>query len=244
MKTINSQEDPVGKATLEIISGAEKFNSWMYEEIQPHLKGLVMELGSGTGNISKWLLADKFQTVLSDYNPNYVQHLKDRFKNCLNLQAILQLDVQDPAFTHKNAVLADKFDTVFLLNVIEHLEDDTAAVANCHFMLKPGGRLVLLAPAYRFLYCNLDKNLGHYRRYTTRSLACLLIKNGFTVVEKKYFNLAGIAGWLVWGKLLRTQQLRAGSMKIFNRLVPLLRLADRIALKKIGLSVIVAGKKT
>lgn len=243
MKIMISQEDTAGRETLDIISGAQKFNRWMYEAIRPHVKGLVLELGSGTGNISVWVLEDKFETVLSDYNREYVHYLKDRFKDYPNLQAILQLNLQSSEFEHEHAHLFEKFDTIFLLNVIEHLEHDNDAVSNCRFLLRPGGTLVLLAPAYRFLYCDLDRNLGHFRRYTTSSLAALLERNGLNPVEKKYFNLAGIAGWLIWGKMLRTQQLRAGSMKIFNLLVPLFRLADLVTIRKIGLSAIVAAKK-
>ncbi|MES1224403.1 MAG: class I SAM-dependent methyltransferase, partial [Bacteroidota bacterium] len=118
------------------------------------------------------------------------------------------------------------------------------AVSNCKYMLKTGGQLILLAPAYNFLYCNLDKNLGHYRRYTVHSLAELLRKNQMLVIEKKYFNLAGIAGWFIWGKLFNSRQLQSGSMHTFNRAVPLIRLADRLVFRKMGLSAIAAGKKT
>ena len=117
------------------------------------------------------------------------------------------------------------------------------AVSNCKYMLKQGGKLILLAPAYNFLYCDLDKNLGHYRRYTTRSLAGLLKKNQMAIIEKNIFNLAGIAGWFIWGKLFRKQQLQPGSMGIFNKAVPFIRLADRLILRKTGLSAIATGKK-
>lgn len=243
MNTITLKEDPVGQSTLAIISSAAAFNRWMYDEIKPYLHGRVLELGSGTGNISNWVLKDRFETVLSDYNPGYTHYLEETFKTYPNLQAVLQLDLQAPAFEHENAALSEKFDSIFLLNVIEHLENDAAAVSNCKFLLKPGGQLVLLAPAYHFLYCNLDRNLGHYRRYTSSSLADLLKINGLMLTEKKYFNLAGIPGWLLWGKLFRAKQLQAGSMKVFNRLVPLFRLADKITGRKMGLSAIAAGKK-
>jgi len=94
-----------------------------------------------------------------------------------------------------------------------------------------------------FLFCGLDKNLGHYRRYNIHSLGHLLAENKLSVIEKKYFNLAGISGWYIWGKILRKQQLGRSSMNLFNRFVPFFRLADRIFLKKIGLSAIATGKK-
>lgn len=243
MTTLFTRGDAVGAATLEIISGADSFNRWMYEEIKPYLHGLVLELGSGTGNISRFVLEDKFETVLSDYNSAYVDCLQKKFSGNPCFKAVVSINLQDPHFEKENQQLHEKFDSIFLLNVIEHLQHDGTAVVNCRYLLKPGGTLIVLAPAYHFLYCDLDKNLGHFRRYTTNSLANLLGQNQFTITRKKYFNLAGIAGWFVWGKLLRTQQLQAGSMKLFNILVPLIRLADRLTARSIGLSAIVTGKK-
>jgi SAM-dependent methyltransferase len=236
-------EDVTGLTTLEIIADAKQFNKWMYEAIKPGLKGKVLELGSGIGNISSLLLDDKFETVLSDYNSFYANHLTEKFKGYSNLEAVLSVDLQAPDFETIHASLYQRFDSVFLLNVIEHLAHDSLAISNCKYMLKPGGHLILLAPSYQFLYCDLDKNLGHYRRYTVNSLGSLLMKNGMTLVKKKYFNLAGIFGWFIWGKILGKQQLQKNSMKLFNRAVPLLRLADQLTFQKIGLSAIVTGKK-
>jgi len=243
MTSLPANKDVTGAATLGIISAAEKFNRWMYEEIKPLLKGRVLELGSGTGNISRLVLEDKFNTVLSDYNNAYLHDLKKKFSGYPNLEKILSIDLQDPQFEKNNEFLREKFDSIFLLNVIEHLKDDAAAVAHCRYMLKSGGHLILLAPAWSFLFCDLDKNLGHYRRYNIRSLCRLLAENKLPVIEKKYFNLAGISGWFVWGKILRKQQLGQGSMTLFNKFVPFFRFADRVVFKKIGLSAIATGKK-
>ncbi len=243
MNTAPYNSDPVGAATLAVISAANKFNRWMYEEIKPHLKGEILELGSGTGNISEFILKDNFTTVLSDYNSAYTGILKKKFEQYSNLKEVLSINLQKTSFEKEYAALHNQFDTIVLLNVIEHLEDDTIAVANCKYMLKQGGKLILLAPAYGFLYCNLDRNLGHYRRYTIHSLAALLEKNKMTIIEKKYFNLAGISGWLIWGKLLNKPQLQQGTMKIFNTLVPVFRFTDQLFFKKLGLSAITTGKK-
>jgi SAM-dependent methyltransferase len=236
-------QDIIGSATLSVIAKADKFNYWMYQEIKPYLKANVLEIGSGIGNISTFLLQEGYTTTLSDYNNNYVQHLLSNFSGFPNFAGALRLDLQHPTFEQEYGSLHQKFDTIFLLNVIEHLKDDKKAVGFCKFMLKPGGHLVLLAPAYNFLYCPFDEHLGHYRRYSTKSLSKLFQDNGLQITKKKYFNLAGIAGWFIWGKLLKKQQLEQREMHFFNMAVPLFKLADRLIFKKIGLSAIVAGKK-
>lgn len=235
--------DAVGKATLDAVSRAGKFNYWMYQQVKPYLKGNVLEVGSGTGNISSFIAADGFNTVLSDIQPAYADLLTRKFSDTSSIKGVLQIDMQDPQFTTRYASLKGSFDAICMLNVIEHLSDDRIAVANCRFLLKDKGHLILLAPAYSFLFCQLDRNLGHFRRYTTRSLAKVCADNGFTILQQRYFNIAGIAGWLVSGKILGSVQLQPGQMKLFDNLMPLVKLADAMCLNRAGLSAIVAAQK-
>jgi len=243
MKSSEDTIDPIGANTLSIIAEATAFNRWMYDEIKPWLYGQVLELGSGIGNISVYVLQSRFKTVLSDINPSYTQLLEKRFSGNSNLVNIVSIDLQHPHFQEQYGDMEAQFDSIFLLNVIEHLENDVAAIKNCNYLLKPGGHLTVLAPAYPFLYCVLDKNLGHYRRYTKHKLTALICQHSFSLLAAKYFNLAGIAGWLIWGKLFRRPQLGARSFGTFNQLVPLFRMADKLVFQQIGLSTIVVGKK-
>lgn len=236
--------DPVGAATLEAVSGAARFNHWMYQQIRPFLQGRVLEIGSGTGNISTFIVRDGFDTVLSDYQQKYLDLLSKKFSPQLSAKQIIRIDLQDPQFASTYASLQGSFDSICMLNVIEHLQDDLAAVANCRFLLKEKGLLVLLAPAYSFLYCDLDKNLGHYRRYTTQTLSLVCTSNKFRLLKKRYFNVTGIAGWLLSGKLLGAQQLKPGQMKLFDALMPFVKLADKICCHQVGLSAIVVAQKS
>ena len=110
-------------------------------------------------------------------------------------------------------------------------------------MLKNNGHLILLAPAYQFLFCKMDKQLGHYRRYTRKSLAGILPVASFEVIQKKYFNAAGAAGWLVFGKILGNKMIGNTEMSIFDKLVPVFKLVDKVLVNQIGSSVIVAARK-
>ncbi len=157
MTAASVKGEATGRATLEIIARAQRFNKWMYEEIRPYLKVTVLEVGSGIGNISSLLLEDKFGTGLSDYDSYYVNYLTVKFTGYSNLQDVLMVDLQTPAFKKLYSSVREQFDSVFLLNVIEHLSYDSLALSNCKFMLKPGGHLILLAPLYKFLYVILIK---------------------------------------------------------------------------------------
>jgi len=236
-------KDPVGLHTLEVISKADRFNYWMFDQFRDHLKGEVLEIGSGIGNVSKLVIRDGHMITLSDYNRDYCQILKANFSTNKSVREVLQIDLLDAAFKDRFSSYKEKFDSIFLLNVIEHIPDDNLAIRNCSYLLKKGGHLVVLAPAYSWLYCNFDKELGHYKRYTLGSMTSLLNNHNFKIVKGSYFNFTGIAGWLVFGKLLRRKMLGNGEMSVFNKLVPLSKYFDKLIRNKIGLSIIVTGKK-
>lgn len=239
-----SGKDPDGSKTLETIAKASNFNQWMYLEIKSFLKGEILEIGSGIGNISQYVIADDFNITLSDYNTEYYEWLKGKFKHYKHVRDVLQINLLHPDFKKTYAFLEGKFDTVFLLNVIEHIEDDSAAVQNCKFLLKKNGHFILLAPSYEWLYCRFDHVLGHYRRYTRSAMQKLLKNNGYMIKSTSYFNAAGIAGWLLWGKIMNQKTIGNSEMLTFNRFVPLARILDKILGKKIGLSVIAKSIKS
>lgn len=235
--------DHTSLCTLQVISHAGHFNKWMYHIIRPYLKGNILEIGSGIGNISAYVVRDRLQVTLSDYDAAYCSLLKKKFTGNPNITAIMSINLQDPDFTANYAPLKECYDTVYLLNVIEHLQDDTAAIINCSYLLKKGGSLLVLAPAYSFLYSRFDKELGHYRRYTVAGLQKLFTRNGFGIVHRQYFNFFGMIGWYVFGKCLGRQMIGSGEMRLYNRLIPVFKLADRLVLRKTGLSAIVIGRK-
>lgn len=240
---LESKVDYTGAKTLKNISRMEYFNKWMYNQIKPFLHGKVLEIGSGWGNISKFAFEDKKDLTISDYSPEYISRLKETFKDLIPVSKILTINIDHPEFVTEYAEYKEKFDTIFILNVIEHIRNDGAACKNMHFLLKQGGNLVVLAPAYQWLFCNLDKELGHYRRYSLKSLKELVYKNGFGISKAFYFNAFGILGWLLSGKIFQKKMLGTQELSLFNILVPFMRITDTLLLKKIGLSAIVTGRK-
>ena len=234
--------DEIGFSTLLNISEIDHLNNWMVESIRPYLKGRTLEVGSGIGNISSVFVRFGIPLTLSEYDSEYYRFLRIKFASEPLIEGVYQIDLVDPAFETTYSHLLGTFDTVFALNVVEHIEDDRQAVANCYKLLAPGGHLVLLMPAYPALYNGFDKGLGHYRRYTRRTMRELLATR-FEVIKTWHFNLAGILGWLFFGSLLRGKNITKWQMRTYDRFVGLFRLADKITFRRIGLSVIGAGKK-
>ena len=235
--------DSEGKATLESIASAAQFNEWMYDVTSKRLNGRILEIGSGIGNISEYYLRDNRSIVLSDIRDNYCQYLKNRYGNLPSCEDVVKIDLVHPDFDKEYSPYFDSFDGIFALNVVEHINNDIQAISNARKLLKKGGRLVVLVPAYQMLYNNFDRALEHYRRYTEGSLKTLFEKNNLQIAHYQYFNLAAIAGWWFSGSILKNEVIPNGQMKIYNKLVPIFKIIDKIVLNKIGISVIVEGIK-
>lgn len=227
--------DPAGAATLERLGAAPNFNRWMFERVRPWIGDRVLEIGSGIGNLSQFLL-DRPRLVLTDTAPDYLERLRERFGGLPNVEVMrLYLPTVD------GPVAAERFDTIVCLNVLEHVADDHASLAAMRSLLAPGGRLVLLVPALPVIYGTLDEALGHVRRYTPRELRVKYAAAGLAVRHMEYFNLAGIPGWWFVGRLLRRRLLPEGSLRWFDALVPLFRL-ERLLPWRVGQSLIATGE--
>lgn len=237
------EEDKEGLSTLETIARADKFNKWMFDTIYPFCKGKILEIGSGIGNISQFFLNEHASVTLSDIRENYCNHLKLRFSDATTLEDVLLINLSDAEFEKKYRHYEKTFDTVFALNVVEHIKDDVLALKNCKFLLKDGGTLLILVPAFQSLYCSFDQELGHYRRYTRKTLRRIYEENQLQTEYSRYFNAMGILGWIFSGKILKKKTIPEGQMGMYNKLVPFFKIIDKIFLQVFGLSVILVGKK-
>jgi 2-polyprenyl-3-methyl-5-hydroxy-6-metoxy-1,4-benzoquinol methylase len=237
------ESDISGETTLDVISEANKFNKWMYNTIKPFCKGEILEIGSGIGNISKYFLEDNFKIQLTDIRVGYCNKLQETFGYNSNLLGVECIDLTDELFDTKYSNHFNKYDTVFALNVVEHIHDDSLALRNCKRLLTDGGKLIILVPSYQSLFNQFDIELGHYRRYTKKSLVNVFQKAGIKVVDKQYFNMIGILGWYYSGSIIKRKTIPKGQMSVYNTLVPIFKIIDKITFNSIGLSTIVVGKK-
>ena len=228
----------VSLETLSIIKKAENFNRWMYQTIKPYCSGQILEIGSGIGNISQFFLRDGYQITLSDIRNDYCENLRAQFSAFGNLKGIIRLDIVHSDFEKEYQDHFSKYDTIFALNVIEHVQDDNLAISNCNNLLKANGKLIILVPALPQLYNSFDKGLQHYRRYTKKSLNLLIAENNFGIIRSQYFNAVGMLGWYISGKLQKNNSIPKDQMKLYDSLVPVIKIIDRILLNRVGLSVI------
>jgi glycosyltransferase involved in cell wall biosynthesis/phospholipid N-methyltransferase len=216
------REDVYGSHILSRLSRAPRFNAWMADTIKPYCGDRVLEIGSGVGNIAKKLMP-RTRYVASDINPLYLQTLSNLGADRPYMKVTF-CDVTDV-----NSFPADEqYDTVISLNVIEHIEDDRAALNNIKSRLAPGGRAIVLVPQGPANFGTLDEVLGHRRRYTHETLTRLASDCGFEVREILEFNRIGSAAWYLNGRLLRRRSFGLAQIWSLNLLTPLMRRLDAI----------------
>jgi SAM-dependent methyltransferase len=133
-------------------------------------------------------------------------------------------------------------DSILCSNVLEHIKDEHAALRNMHAVLKPGGRLVLVVPAGKWLHGSMDRVLGHWRRYSKTELVKQLSGEGFDTETVFSMNKPGVLGWFMNGKVFHRKTLGKFQMKLFNALVPLFKVVDPL-LPWTGLSLVVVARK-
>jgi SAM-dependent methyltransferase len=134
-------------------------------------------------------------------------------------------------------------DTVVCLNVLEHIEDHEAALRSMHAIVKKtGGRLVLLVPSYTSLFSDLDKGLGHYRRYERDELRRLCEAAGFEVETEFRFNLVGLLGWALNGRVLHRNRLPVRQLGMYEMIAPLTIPVERRLTLPVGLSLVVVAR--
>jgi len=223
----------VGKKTLEVMSNAERYNKWIMSWLRPHVGTKILETGAGIGNFSK-LLSSFGKLTLIDFNKGYVDILKKK-----KYRAGIG-DIEKGKYFFKRH---EKFDTIINLNVIEHIKDDTKTIANFYNLLEPGGKALIITPAHQFAYSQLDKNLGHYRRYTKKSLERKFKEAGFNIVDSRYLNFLGLLGWIFFGKFKKEKSLKEKQLSLFDVISPPLLLLEKVINVPLGLSVFVVAEK-
>lgn len=228
-----------GKITLRNLESFGVYGKWIYEKLRPYLGQRIIEIGAGIGNNVPFLREDIHrQIALTDARSDYVEYLEGKFGGLPGLR-VVRYDASTPP---PQELIDFRADTILCTNVLEHIHDDRKALQHMWQLLEPGGRLLLLVPAHRLLFCAIDENLGHYRRYHREELARLVREASFAVEDAFYFNPFGAIGWFLNGRLFRAKQIRPAHLLLQKLLLPLAYVLDRLRLP-FGLSVVVIGRK-
>jgi SAM-dependent methyltransferase len=224
---------------LEALSNMPNYYGWIMSWFSPHVAGRVLEYGSGTGTISRYLrpLADHLTLI----EPSLSSHaaLRAKFPGDPNVE-IGGLMLEE----HVRGLPAGSMDTAILVNVLEHIEDDRAALAELARVVAPGGHVLIFVPAMPMLMSKLDRLVGHFRRYRRAELRAKLEESGLEVVVCRYFDSPGVPPWFLLNVLLGSTSFNPVLLRIYDRFVaPVARALEGIASPPFGKNLIAIARR-
>lgn len=220
---------------LEINGQAKNYLNWIQELVQPHLGRRVLEIGSGRGDLTAGF-AEGRNLVATDCSQINLTHLRQRFGNDRHI-AVEALDAAKYS-------PRELFDSVVMINVLEHIEDDVAALRRLASGLSAGGKIVIYVPAFASLYSPWDAKIGHFRRYTMPSLTATVRAAGLRPTELRYVNIFGAVMWFAFCRMLKQEPAQTWVVHSWDKLaLPVLHAIEKRVSPPFGISVFCVAER-
>jgi SAM-dependent methyltransferase len=219
---MNSTTDYDGIDTLTALEGADNYNNAIEGLLVGHggvrAGSRVLDIGSGAG-----LFAKRMQKVGATVE-------------CVEQDRRLRVALTEAGFICHASLetVVGTFDSLVMINVLEHIEDDTEFLTSLRPLLGDHGTLFVFVPALQVLYSRFDRKIGHFRRYSEASLRRAVERSGYSIVAARGFDVLGILPALAF-RLLRQETPRPWSIKAFDRwLFPVSTRLDRLTGERVG----------
>ncbi len=135
-------------------------------------------------------------------------------------------------------MIGKKIDTILYIDVLEHIEDDRKEMALAGERLKPGGKLIILSPAYQFLYSPFDRAIGHYRRYDRKALR-FAANGGLKEISIRNYDSVGMMASMANKLLLRQSYPTKAQVYFWDKyMVGFSKLLDPLFFYRIGKTIV------
>lgn len=221
-----------GTDNLEVMAEAANYNEFLLNLIYRDINdgSEVLDFGAGIGTFANKLRDLNCCVACVEPDPEQFQILK-------NNNFSVYRDLQD--------VRSGSLDFIYSLNVLEHIDDDLAALRGLYEKLKPDGKALIYVPALQFLYSSMDQKVGHYRRYSLRKLVELAKEAGFSVKRAQYVDSLGVLATLLY-KIAggKDGSINIHALRIYDQFVfPVSRFFDHIFGKVAGKNVYIVVEK-
>ncbi len=223
---------------LELFQHAKNWKNYFSRIINPFIKGRVLEVGAGIGATT---------LLLNDGTAVYWLMLEPDTEMCSLLEKKMnskEFPVNTKLKPGTIDTITESFDTIIYIDVLEHIEADAEELKKAAALLNPGGHIIVLSPAFQFLYNPFDKAIGHYRRYTRKKLK-RITPAGLTISSNRYYDTVGYFAALINKLLLRQKYPTIKQVLFWDRwMVPVSKFLDKLFFHRFGKSIIAVWQKT
>jgi len=218
------------------LSQAKNYRAALLWEFSEHLRGRVLEVGAGVGQVTEDLLKNPAISRLVSIEPD--QKFLARLTAAFPSHQVIPGTIEDLKGDEPwNAILS--------VNVLEHIKDDEHELAVYRQKLaREKGVLCLFVPARPEIYAPIDRDFGHFRRYAKAELRHKVESAGFQILKLRHYNFAGYFAWWLIFCVLKKRGFDLQAVRFFDRIIfPSLHLIEsRICPPPVGQSLLAIAR--
>ncbi len=223
---------------LSLFKEAVNWKKYWLKHIDPYVSGHVLEVGAGIGNNSLLLLANPNIEKIDALEPDAELH-----QQFIQFTKASNHKIQSRPIYLSDIPLEEKFDTILYIDVLEHIEDDKRELQDAFSHLKVNGHLVILSPAFNFLFSNFDRSIGHFRRYSKRTLS-QIIPETLEPVFLHYLDSMGALASLSNKAFLKQEYPTKKQIRFWDQyIVRTSRIIDPLIFHSVGKTIVGVWKK-
>jgi 2-polyprenyl-3-methyl-5-hydroxy-6-metoxy-1,4-benzoquinol methylase len=219
---------------LDLFALAVNWKRYFRSQLADVIRGDVLEVGAGIGETTRHLCDGRQRSWLC---------LEPDAQLAARLESSIARGGLSPTPRVQIGTLADvdseaRFDAILYIDVLEHIEHDAEELRRAAALLGRGGCIVVLSPAFGFLYSEFDRAVGHFRRYTRRTLAAAFPAS-LRRRQLRYLDGVGFLASLANRMLLHQSIPSRQQIELWDRrMIPVSRLVDGLFQRWFGRSVL------
>ena len=215
-----------GKKELDVMYYARKYNHAIYKWImngQNTNSQAMLDFGAGKGEFCNRITDNIFAVEIDT-----------------SMHKFIRCPVENSIYNFNR-----KFDLIYSSNVLEHINNDMEAIQSLYNNLSESGVVKILVPARMEIYSNMDKNVGHYRRYNRENLIEKFTSIGFDIEYCKYFDFLGYFAAFVYKLTNGSGNISITSLKFYDAYIfPISKFIDTLTSGRIiGKNIILKAVK-
>ena len=233
MTGINGDQG-VQSEVLEGLATAVNHRRWFVQLALPYLGPDPIEIGSGLGDYALEWAPHFTRFTATEADPARLVALKERLSG-------------HPGITIRDLLLPTEetgsYSGAVSYNVLEHIDDHVAALRSMARLVRPGGRIVLIVPAFPFAMSPVDIATGHVRRYTKKTMVAAMTEAGLEVEKVQYANALGLLGYYMATSVFKLTPKEGAMVKVYDKLVlPVTKAAESLVRPPFGQSVFAVAR--
>jgi len=192
---------------LEALKHAFKYSRYQCDFLEAeikkfnHKKVKILDFGAGIGTYPDMLKELGYEIDCVEKDPDMIKLLKKNHRKVYE-------DI---------SLVKEKYDVIYSLNVLEHIEDDTGMLAQLRGCLKDNGKIIIFIPAFNLIYNKLDVKSGHYRRYRKKDFRKLAEDTNLKLARVNYCEPIGFIIALIYRIIRGSDNLNPRSVHVYDK---------------------------